>query len=89
MSLVENGDVLFAAAEERYSRKKQHAGFPTRALQEALERTRTRPEEIEAVAYPFLEWFREVELIKKGFEHERRFRSAAGEGMRSAQRRDR
>ena len=34
VSLVEDGRVLFAAAEERFSRKKQHAGFPQKALEE-------------------------------------------------------
>ena len=43
-SLVEDGRVLFAAGEERFSRVKQHAGFPARAIQAALESTGTRPE---------------------------------------------
>ena len=42
VSLVEDGQVLFAAGEERFSRQKQHAGFPHDALEKALEVTGTR-----------------------------------------------
>ena len=62
-SLVEDGRVLFAAGEERFSRVKQHAGFPHRAIQAALNATGTDPRDIDVVAYPFLEWRKESELI--------------------------
>ncbi len=62
-SLVEDGRVLFAAGEERFSRVKQHAGFPARAIEAALNATGTDPAEIDVVAYPFLEWQQETELI--------------------------
>ncbi len=65
-SLVEDGAVLFAAAEERFSRRKQHAGFPRRAIAAALEATGTAPSEIDLVAYPFFDWPEEVELIERG-----------------------
>ena len=71
-SLVEDGQVLFAAGEERFSREKQHAGFPYRAVAAALEATGTRGEEIECVAYAFFDWRREVELIRRGLAEERR-----------------
>lgn len=74
-SLVEDGQVLFAAAEERYSRRKQHAGFPRQAIESALRRTGTRPEEVDVVAYPFFDWDREVELIEKGLRVEDQLRS--------------
>ena len=35
VSLVEDGQVLFAAGEERFSRIKHHAGFPSLALDAA------------------------------------------------------
>ncbi|MCY2959441.1 MAG: carbamoyltransferase [Planctomycetota bacterium] len=62
-SLVEDGRVLFAAGEERFSRVKQHAGFPHKSIQAALNATGTDPREIDVVAYPFLEWQKESELI--------------------------
>ena len=64
-SLVEDGRILFAAAEERFSRKKQHAGFPKAAIEAALEATGTNPDEIDQVAYPFLDADKESQLIKK------------------------
>ena len=49
-SVVEDGRILFASAEERYSRQKQHAGFPRLAIAEALGRTGTDPSEIDALS---------------------------------------
>ncbi len=71
-SLVEDGRVLFASGEERYSRVKQHAGFPSRAIEAALNATGTDPREIDVVAYPFLEWHKETELILDAIAHEER-----------------
>jgi len=64
-SLVEDGRLLFAAAEERFSRTKHHAGFPHAAVEHALARTGTRVEEIDVVAYPFLEAEREAALVER------------------------
>ncbi|MCK6448047.1 MAG: carbamoyltransferase [Planctomycetes bacterium] len=72
-SLVEDGRVLFASGEERWSRRKQHSGFPERAIREALERTGTRPQELDLIAYPFLEWHQEAERIEQAFAAERAF----------------
>lgn len=73
--LVEDGRVLFAAAEERFSRVKQGAGFPIQAIRAALDATGTDPAEIELVAYPFLEWDRESELIERCVAAERAFQA--------------
>jgi carbamoyltransferase len=70
-SLVEDGAILFAAGEERFSREKQHAGFPYQAVTAALEATGTAPQDIECVAYAFFDWQREVELIEQGLAAER------------------
>ncbi|MCB9904549.1 MAG: carbamoyltransferase [Planctomycetes bacterium] len=72
-SIVEDGRILFAAGEERYSRQKQHAGFPKHAIADALERTGTDPKEIEQVAYPFLKWEQEAKLITDALEEEELF----------------
>ncbi len=74
-SLVEDGRVLFAAGEERFSRRKQHAGFPRRAIEAALAATGTPPEEIDLVAYPFLAWRDEVALIEEAFREEAAFQA--------------
>ncbi|NKB57832.1 MAG: carbamoyltransferase [Alphaproteobacteria bacterium] len=63
VSLIEDGKVLFAAGEERYSRKKHHAGFPTKALADGLRYVGWSPEDIELAAYAFLDAGREEELM--------------------------
>ncbi len=72
VSLVEDGRVVYAAAEERFSRVKQHAGFPHLALADALRYASIGPEEIDVVAYPFLDAAGEERLMRRAFEEEAR-----------------
>jgi carbamoyltransferase len=74
-SLVVDGRVVFASGEERYSRAKQHAGFPERAIRAALEHARCAPSAIDVVAYPFLPAERESALIQGAFAAQRAFES--------------
>lgn len=60
---VEDGRILFAAAEERYSRRKQHAGFPAAALDAALKHAGWSARDVDAIAYPFLDAQAEARLI--------------------------
>ncbi|MEM7518254.1 MAG: carbamoyltransferase N-terminal domain-containing protein, partial [Planctomycetota bacterium] len=64
-SLVEDGRVLFGSGEERYSRIKQHSGFPKLAILAALEATGTSIDEIDEVAYAFQPWEREAWHIER------------------------
>lgn len=72
-SLVEDGRVLFAAGEERFNRVKQTSGFPLRAIEAALNATGTSPDQIDVVAYPFLTWDKETELILRCIAEETEF----------------
>jgi carbamoyltransferase len=72
-SLVEDGRILFAAGEERFSRHKQHAGFPRQAIEAALSATGTDPAALDLVAYPFLKWEQEEKHIRTALEEERAF----------------
>lgn len=72
-SLVEDGRVLFAAGEERFNRVKQTSGFPYKAIEAALNATGTNPDEIDVVAYPFLEWDKEAELIQDALQAEEKW----------------
>lgn len=72
--LVEDGRVLFAAHEERFSRKKHDASFPILAISKALEATGTKASEIDYVAFyekPLLKFERLLETslayAPKGF----------------------
>jgi len=81
-SLVEDGRLLFGAGEERFSRVKQHAGFPAAAVRAALEATNTDPSELDQVAYPFLTSEQEAKHIRDAMTSER---SLAMEGSTAAE----
>jgi carbamoyltransferase len=65
VSLMEDGRVVFACAEERLSRVKLQSGFPERALTLGLARTGWDPASIDSVAYAFYDWDEEARLIKE------------------------
>jgi carbamoyltransferase len=59
--LLKDGEIIFAAQEERFSRKKQDAGFPEKALQAALDYTGISRAEIDYVVFyekPFIKFDR-------------------------------
>ena len=72
-SLVEDGRVLFAAGEERFTRAKQQSGFPERAIVAALEATGIDPTRVDKIVYPFLEARQEAALIERALQAEREF----------------
>ena len=73
VTIVEDGVITYAAAEERFTREKLQDGFPWQALADALERTGTKPEEIDRVVYPFLPYDEETRLFEKNLQKEREF----------------
>jgi carbamoyltransferase len=73
VSIVEDGKVLYAAGEERFTRVKLQDGFPWQALQNALDKTRTKVEDIEKVTYPFLPWDEETRLFTQSLKEEKRW----------------
>ena len=63
-ALIEDGRVIAAAQEERFSRKKHDATFPHHAVRWCVESTGTRPADLERVAFydkPFLKFERLLE----------------------------
>ena len=73
-ALVEDGRIVAAAQEERFSRKKQDAGFPERAIAYCLEEAGCTLEAVDFVAFydkPFLKFERLLEtylsFAPKGF----------------------
>jgi carbamoyltransferase len=73
VTVVEDGVITYAAAEERFTRVKLQDGFPWHALEDALARTRTTPDQIDRVAYPFLPFDEETRLFQQNLERERQF----------------
>ncbi len=51
VSLVKDGEVIFAAQEERFSRKKHDSGFPELALQACLKSTGIRTEDLDYAVF--------------------------------------
>ncbi|HEX6144815.1 MAG TPA: carbamoyltransferase [Geminicoccaceae bacterium] len=63
-ALIEDGEIIAAAQEERFSRKKHDAGFPERALAYCLAEAGIRLDQVDHVAFydkPFLKFERLLE----------------------------
>lgn len=73
ISFLENGKVVFAAGEERFTRNKLQSGFPTAALEAGFHYTGFDPKDIQVVAYPFFDWEEETALFTKNMQEERLF----------------
>ena len=73
VTIVEDGAITFAAAEERFTRIKLQDGFPWRALQAGLESTGIEPADIEVVTYPFFTWEEETAMFRRNLDAEREF----------------
>ena len=50
-ALVVDGDIVAAAQEERFSRKKHDAGFPAGAVDYCLDAARLRPDQLDYIAF--------------------------------------
>src|SRR5205807_10063240 len=50
-ALARDGRVIFAGAEERFSRIKKDKGFPKKSIQAALDFAGLEPKDIDAVAF--------------------------------------
>lgn len=75
-SLVVDGRAVFGAGEERFSRIKQQSGFPAKALEAALSFGSLTPEQIDVVAYPFLDASGEAAAIETAFRNDAAFEDA-------------
>ncbi|MBL4711193.1 MAG: carbamoyltransferase [Gammaproteobacteria bacterium] len=73
VSIVEDGKILYAAGEERFTRVKQQDGFPHEALKNALAYTNTSLDEIDHVAYAFTDAQDEKKIIDKNIRSEAAF----------------
>ncbi len=72
--LIVDGEIVAAAQEERFSRKKHDSGFPLHAVRYCLEQGRAKPEDIDHIVFydkPFLKFERLFEtylaFAPKGF----------------------
>src|ERR1700687_3487167 len=69
--LLREGELVFACAEERLSRKNKDGSFPVRAIRAALDFAGLKPEEIDHVAVgwpePFTTFKHNVKTLLKGY----------------------
>lgn len=79
-ALIEDGQVIAAAAEERFSRNKHDAHFPRMAIDFCLEKGNTRAEDLDAVVLyedPAKKWWR---ILRSNFQN---YPAHAGEFIES------
>src|SRR6059058_3362038 len=63
-ALIVDGDIIAAAQEERFTRKKHDAGFPSNAIAFCLDFVHLRPKDLDFIAFydkPFLKFERLLE----------------------------
>lgn len=77
ITFVEDGRIVYAAGEERFTRVKLQDGFPWQALQNGMEFTGWSAEEVDEVAYAFLPWDEETRLFTHSLDEEKRWLDAA------------
>jgi len=73
VTFVEDGRILYAAGEERFTRVKLQDGFPWQSFQNGMEFTGWTAEDIDEVSYAFLPWDEETRLFTKSLEEEARW----------------
>jgi carbamoyltransferase len=73
VTVMDDGRIVYAAGEERFTRVKLQSGFPWQALQDAIDRTGIQPEQFDRVVYPFFSWEEETELFQRNLANEREF----------------
>src|SRR5215207_6139894 len=71
--IVDDGEVVYAAAEERFTRVKLQSGFPWQSLENALKSIDASAADIDHVVYPFLPWDEETKLFERNLSNEREF----------------
>jgi len=86
VALLRDGEVLFAAQEERYRRIKNYPDFPAVALRNALQVTGLKRSDIDAVAYYENPWRKYARVLHGQLEHRTPFRKFAATFDRWAQR---
>lgn len=71
-ALVRGGEIIAAAAEERFTRQKHTSGFPTRAIDFCLDQGGIRPGDLDAVVFyeePHVKFTRVLVSTLAGFPH--------------------
>lgn len=73
VSFMEDGNIIFACGEERLSREKLQAGFPSLAMKMGFDKTGWTADDIDAVAYGFYEGDEEARLMREAADEDARY----------------
>ena len=83
-SLIKDGEIIAAAEEERFSRKKHHSGFPFHAVQYCLDEARISIGEVEHVGLYWKPWVLRKKLflaVQSAFISPKMFQARADRGV--------
>ncbi len=83
-SLIKDGELIAAAEEERFSRKKHHSGFPFKAIQYCLDEAGITLKDVAHVGHYWKPWIlrhKAFQTIKAAFVSREMFKARADRGV--------
>ena len=83
-ALIKDGELIAAAEEERFSRKKHHSGFPYRSIQFCLEHAGITLKDVEHVGHYWKPWIlrhKAMQAAKAAFVSRDMFKARADRGI--------
>jgi carbamoyltransferase len=83
-ALIKDGELIAAAEEERFSRKKHHAGFPYKAIQFCLDQAGIRLKDVEHVGHYWKPWIlrhKFFQALRSGLISPAMFKARADRGI--------
>lgn len=83
-TLIRDGELVAAAEEERFSRKKHHLGFPYKAIQFCLDQAGIELKDVEHVGHYWKPWIlrhKFMQAVKAGFISPAMFKARADRGV--------
>lgn len=83
-SLIKDGELVAAAEEERFSRKKHHSGFPYKAIQYCLDYAGITLKDVEHVGHYWKPWIlrhKAMQAVKAAFVSRDMFKARADRGV--------
>src|SRR3982751_3596896 len=83
-ALIKDGQLIAAAEEERFSRKKHHSGFPFKAIQFCLDQAGIQLKDVEHVGHYWKPWIlrhKAMQAAKAAFVSKDMFKARADRGL--------
>lgn len=83
-SLIRDGELIAAAEEERFSRKKHHSGFPYKAIEYCLDQAGITLKDVEHVGHYWKPWIlrhKAMQAVKAAFVSRDMFKARADRGV--------